>query len=122
MAIFRSLYQGTNLMNEAFLDRFRVYHVDYLPQAEEIKVLVASVPKIRPEIASAMVKIANLVRESFKKEDVSSTFSTRRLIDWAEMYVRHGNLKKSATHIIYSKVSFEDAKVIDGLISRLGNI
>lgn len=122
MSVFRSLYQGTNLMNEAFLDRFRVYHVDYLPEKEEIKVLMESVPKLRPEIAKAMVSIANLVRESFKKEDVSSTFSTRRLIDWGEMYVRHGNLKKSAQTIIYSKVSFEDAKVIEGLITRYGNI
>lgn len=122
MSVFRSLYQGTNLMNEAFLDRFRVYHVDYLPQAEEVKVLVASVPKIRPEVASAMVNIANLVRESFRKEDMSCTFSTRRLIDWAEMYLRHGNLKKSAQNIIYSKISQEDAKTIDGLITRYGNI
>ena len=34
MASFRALYQGTNVMNRAFLDRWRVYHVNYLPPEE----------------------------------------------------------------------------------------
>lgn len=122
MAIYRSLYQGTNIMNEAFLDRFRVYHTEYLPEKEEVKVLMASVPNLKPEVGQAMVRVANMVRESFRKEEITTTFSTRRLIDWAEMYCRHGNLKKAAQTIIYSKISFEESKTIDGLISRLGNI
>lgn len=122
MAVYRSLYQGTNLMNEAFLDRFRVYHVDYLPEKEELKVLMNSVQNLKPEIGQAMVRVANMIRESFKKEEISTTFSTRRLIDWAEMYNRHGSLKKSASAVIYSKISFEEAKTIEGIISRLGNI
>lgn len=120
MAHFRSLYQGTNIMNEAFLDRFRVYHVNYLPEKEEVQVLIKSVPKIDTKIAVAMVQVAQAVRTSFEKEDMQSTFSTRRLIDWAEMYVRHGNLQKSAKAVIYSKTSFEDASTIDGLIKRIG--
>lgn len=120
MQIFRSLYQGTNIMNEAFLDRFRVYHVDYLPKIEEVKVLVATVPEIRPEVAQIMVETANTVRNEFQKQTLECTFSTRRLIDWAEMYCRHKNLKKSAENVIYSKISREDAKVIDGYITRVG--
>lgn len=120
MAVYRSLYQGTNLMNEAFLDRFRVYHVNYLPEKEEIKVLMATVEKLTPAICQKMVSVANMVRESFRKEEISTTFSTRRLIDWAEMYCRHGNLKKAAETVIYSKIAYEETKIIDGLINRLG--
>lgn len=120
MAVFRSLYQGTNLMNEAFIDRFRVYLADYMPEKEEVKVLIASVPKLRIEVATQMVRVASAVRTAFTKEEVSCTFSTRRLIDWAEMYARHGQIKSSAQAIIYSKISPEDKKVIEGLIVRIG--
>lgn len=119
MAAFRSLYQGTNLMNEAFLDRFRVYHAAYLPEREEVKVLVASVKDLAPETATIMVKVANMVRDAFQKEEITCTFSTRRLIDWAEMFKRNANMKKAAQNVIYSKISFEDSKVIEGYLSRL---
>lgn len=119
MATFRSLYQGTNIMNEAFLDRFRVYHAEYLPEKEEVRVLVATVKDLNPEVATQMVKVANMVRDAFQKEEVTTTFSTRRLIDWAEMFMRNGNLKKSAQNVIYSKITFEDSKVIEGYLSRL---
>lgn len=119
MAAFRSLYQGTNLMNEAFLDRFRVYHAAYLPEKEETRVLCATVKDLQPEVATQMVKVANMVRDAFQKEEVTTTFSTRRLIDWAEMYMRNANLKKAAQNVIYSKITAEDSKVIEGYLSRL---
>ncbi len=119
MAIFRSLYQGTNIMNEAFLDRFRVYHVDYMSKSDEVEVLMKSVPTIDKKTASLIVEVANHVRNSFQKEELSCTFSTRRVIDWGEMFVRHKCLKKSAKNVIFSKISFEDAKVIDGLLNRM---
>lgn len=119
MAAFRSLYQGTNLMNEAFLDRFRVYHAAYLPEKEEVRVICATVKDLQPETAALMVKVANMVRDAFQKEEITSTFSTRRLIDWAEMYMRNANLKKAAQNVIYSKITAEDSKVIEGYLSRL---
>jgi cobaltochelatase CobS len=119
MAAFRSLYQGTNIMNEAFLDRFRVYHAAYLPEKEETKVVMATVNGLNSDTAVLMVKVANMVRDAFQKEEITSTFSTRRLIDWAEMFMRNGNMKKAAQNVIYSKISTEDSKVIEGYLSRL---
>lgn len=118
MAQYRGLYQGTNLMNEAFLDRWRVYHIDYLPADEEIQVLVATVPRMSAKVASVVVRVGNMIREAFKKEEIGCTFSLRRMIDWAELMVRHKNAIKAAEAAIFAKVSREDAEVIRGIISR----
>lgn len=128
MAQYRHLYQGTNLMNEAQLDRWRTYLVDYMPEATEAEVLKNSVPLMTINVAKELVKVATMVRKSFLEEQVSCTFSTRRLIDWGEMIMRYKALKadspfKAAQATIFSKISKEDAMVIDGYMRRvlLGN-
>ena len=119
MQSFRSLYQGTNIMNEAFLDRFRCYLVDYLPQDEEAKVISATVPKMTPKIASVITRVAGMVREAFNKEEISCTFSTRRVLDWSELMVRYKNPLRAAEVAVFSKISRDDAEIIKGIIQRV---
>lgn len=119
MSSFRSLYQGTSIMNEAFLDRFRCYLVDYLPAEEESKVISATIPKITPKIANVIVRVAGMVREAFNKEEISCTFSTRRVLDWSELMIRYKNPLQAADVAIFSKISREDTEVIKGIISRV---
>jgi len=123
MSAYRSLYQGTNIMNEAFLDRWRVYHIDYLPADEEAKILVNTIPRMTPKVAGVIVRVAGMIRDAFKNEEVSCTFSTRRMLDWAEMMIRykeHADAPfRAASATIFSKVSKEDAEVIKGLIQRI---
>ena len=84
MSQFRHLYQGANLMNEAFLDRWRVYLLDYLSPAEETDVLVRTLaPYMTHPLATTLAAIAADCRAAFAREDLSSAFSTRRLLDWA---------------------------------------
>ena len=123
MAQYRSLYQGTNLMNEAFLDRWRVYHIDYLPAEEEAKIIVGAIPRMTPKVAGVIVRVANMIRDAFKNEEVSCTFSTRRMLDWAEMMIRYKDHSdapfRAAQATIFSKVAKEDAEVIRNLIQRI---
>jgi cobaltochelatase CobS len=119
MSAFRHLYQGTNLMNEAFLDRWRVYHVDYLAAEQEVKVLVDTVERMNTKIATVIVRVGNMIREAFRKEEIACTFSLRRMIDWAELMVRHREPLKAAEASIFSKISPEDAEVITGIIKRV---
>jgi cobaltochelatase CobS len=125
MAQYRGLYQGTNLMNEAFLDRWRVYHIDYLPAEEEVKALIGSVERMKgkEKIAAVIVRVANMIREAFKNEEISCTFSTRRMLDWAEMMIRYKEHPeapfKAAQSTIFSKVSKEDGEVIKNIIQRV---
>lgn len=122
----RHLYQGTNIMNEAFLDRFRCYHVDYLPPEEEVKVLMSYLPRLTKRLAESIVQVGGLSREAFKKEEISCTFSLRRMLDWTELMIRHQNVPAPlfAPHVaaevaIYSKISREDKEVIRGIIQRV---
>lgn len=127
----RHIYQGANLMNKALLDRFRVYHVEYLLPEQETKVLSATVPSVPLPVANSLVQLATEIRASFNAEDLSSTFSLRQLIDFAELLVRKRAKNKempsdevimeAAKVVILSKVSREDGEVIKGMISRISS-
>jgi cobaltochelatase CobS len=117
MSRYRHLYQGANLMNEAFLDRWRVYQFDYLSPADEAQVLVRTLaPYLSPALAHTLVAIAADCRAAFEREDLASAFSTRRLLDWAELMLRLGDPERAAEPTIYSKISPEDAAVIRGIM------
>ncbi len=122
MADFRGLYQGTNILNEAFMDRWKVYHVDYLPPEKEAEVIAKTVDRMTLKITPMIVKVVNMVREAFKKEEIQCTFSLRRAIDWAEMMVRHKDPMKAAESTIFAKVSREDGEVIKGIIQRVMSV
>jgi cobaltochelatase CobS len=117
MSRFRHLYQGANLMNEAFLDRWRVYRIDYLSPDEESDVLVRTLaPHMTRPLADTLARIAAECRAAFLREDLSSAFSTRRLIDWAELMLRTGDPERAAEPAIYAKVAPEDAAFIRAIV------
>lgn len=126
METFRHLYQGANIMNKALLDRWRVYHVDYLPALQEAKVLAKTVAGMDLEAAQVLVKLANEVRAAFNAENLQSTFSLRQLIDWSEMIIRKkaqglkadAVIMGSAETCIFSKISKEDSTAIRMMIQR----
>ncbi|QGZ66887.1 AAA domain-containing protein [Paraburkholderia acidisoli] len=116
MSVYRHLYQGANLLNEAFLDRWRVYLFDYLSVDEETEVLLRTLPVLTPPIARTLAAIAADCRAAFAREDLASAFSTRRLIDWAELMLRTGDIERAAGPAIYAKVSADDAALIRSII------
>jgi len=117
MSVYRHLYQGANLMNEAFLDRWRVYLMDYLSPEEEAEVLMRTLgERITQPMANTLAAIAADCRAAFAREDLASAFSTRRLLDWADLMLRSGDPERAAGPAIYSKVSAEDAALIRSII------
>lgn len=121
------LYTGTNILNEAFLDRFgTVIQWEYLPPEKEGALLVLKT-KIAPAIAQKMVECAKLVRSGLETEDCYCTFSTRRLIAWARKTVAltgTGPTKglhphwRAAQLTIFNKLSGDDRKYVEGIIQR----
>jgi cobaltochelatase CobS len=117
MSVYRHLYQGANLMNEAFLDRWRVYLMNYLSPEEEAEVLMRTLgARFTRPMAQTLAAIAADCRAAFAREDLASAFSTRRLLDWADLMLRSGDPERAAGPAIYAKVSAEDAALIRSII------
>ena len=58
--------------------------LNYLPHADEVKIVLAKVPDFNPKEADAMIKLAAMTREGFKNGDLSTLMSPRTVISWAD--------------------------------------
>jgi hypothetical protein len=78
-------FVGTNILNEAFLDRFAfTYEQDYAPPAMERKILAkhaAACGVDDSEFIANLVSWADVIRKSFAQQVVSEIITTRRLRD-----------------------------------------
>jgi cobaltochelatase CobS len=84
------LYQGVLRQNLAFMDRFRVIHVDYPEPELEKQVVLAAVPRMPSEIVDKMILVAEEIRRLFMGSDTEAgeltvTMSTRTLVRWATL-------------------------------------
>jgi cobaltochelatase CobS subunit len=112
------LYSGTNVLNEAFLDRFGiVIESDYPDSETETKILVKRTG-IDEKFAKSMVQCAMKVREAQKNEQCYTTFSTRRLIAWAGKAVSMKDPLKSAKVAVLSRLGNDDRAFVAGVIQR----
>lgn len=84
------LYHGTQLLNQAQIDRWNIVaRLDYLSTDAESEIVLARVPELRnrPEGASlvrSMVSVAQMTRSGFAAGDLSTLMSPRTTINWAE--------------------------------------
>ncbi|MFT3801368.1 MAG: AAA family ATPase [Burkholderiaceae bacterium] len=119
MGEYRHLYLGANPLNEAFLDRWRIYHIDYLSSAQERKLLAARMKGLLDAATiHAMTLVAADCRQAFERQELSCTFSTRRLLDWARLTARHQDPLRAAEPVIFAKINPSDADVVRGLIAH----
>jgi cobaltochelatase CobS len=85
------LYQGVLRQNLAFMDRFRVVHVDYPEPELEKQVILTAVPKLPETIVDKMLLVAAEVRRLFMGNgaeggpELTVTMSTRTLVRWATL-------------------------------------
>jgi cobaltochelatase CobS len=137
MQVYRHLYQGTRPMNDAFLDRFRVYVMSYPSEADEAQILTRTFTSagLHPSLALKLVQTANLVRDGFVRQEIRSTFSIRRLFDFTAQILRYkrkaGEVKsskelndiihKAAEASFFAKMVKEDQEVVREIITRTLN-
>ena len=111
-------YGGTKPLNEALLDRFPVtLLMEYLPFDVEVEVTMRQSGNEDQQLIERMVRVAHDVREAMQNEKVFSTFSTRRLIDWARMAADFDPMEAAAS-TVFSKVNPFDAKVIEDILDN----
>ena len=115
------LYAGTNVLNEAFLDRFHaVFTADYLPQGQEIALLVSKVEGLHRRTAEGMVRVANDLRGALKHGVICSSFSTRKLLAWGKKAMQLGCPKTAAQYTVLNKLTADDQKVVAEVLQRNG--
>jgi MoxR-like ATPase len=77
-------YIGTNILNEAFLERFAVtFEQDYPNAKVEVKIvknLMETYSCVDEEFAETLVKWADAIRRTFEDGGVDETITTRRMI------------------------------------------
>ena len=81
------LYHGTQILNQAQIDRWNIVTtLNYLEADEEVKIVLAQVPSFsdRVETVKSMVAMAGLTRNGFASGDISTVMSPRTVITWAE--------------------------------------
>jgi len=84
---------GTNVLNEAFLDRFSVtLEQEYAPKTTEVRILKKAFADVGCEedndieFAKKLVDWADTIRQCFYQEAVDEIITTRRLINIATAY------------------------------------
>lgn len=92
-------YIGTNILNEAFLERFAVtFNQEYPTQVTERKILnnlMAELGCTNEEFTETLVKWADAIRKTFDEGGIDETITTRRLIHIARAYAIFKDEKKA---------------------------
>jgi MoxR-like ATPase len=92
-------YIGTNVLNEAFLERFAVTFEQEYPSAKvEVKIiknLMETYSCVNEVFAETLVKWAEAIRRTFEDGGVDETITTRRMIHIVRAYAIFKNEKKA---------------------------
>ena len=110
------IYHGTNLINQAQMDRWNIVAtLNYLDEAKEVEILLKKLPflnkKSNENVAKMMVKMASLTREGFKNGDLSNLMSLRTLISWGRNFEIFKSIKQSFVLSFLNKL-IDDEKLI----------
>ena len=94
------LYHGTQQINQGQMDRWHILTtLNYLDRAHELSVVIGKVPELKnakgKALAKSMIQLADLTRQGFINEDISSLMSPRTVLTWAQNYMIFKDIKHS---------------------------
>jgi len=116
------IYHGTNLINQAQMDRWNIVAcLNYLSPEHEIAVLHKKTKQSNIDVATIkmMVKMANTTRESFKNGDLSTLISLRTLISWGKNIAIFGSVKQAFVFSFYNKIIDDEKPLIAEFYQRI---
>jgi MoxR-like ATPase len=110
------LYQGSQAMNAAFLNRWSggVYFIDYAPNEDEILVAAG----INAAIAAALVAMARAIRAKAKAESNPVICSTRQIINIGQKAMKWG-CRKAIELIYLNTLLADERKITDDVIKSI---
>lgn len=113
-------YAGTNVQNEALIDRFRTsIKLSYLNKQHETEVIKSHVPNIPDEWVDHMLDIATIVRRAYDNGQFNFTISPRALVNWAQKCMYWGDIAKSFKLSFCNKLIDDDYKQIVEIFNKV---
>ena len=114
-----TLYQGTNVLNEAFLDRFAaVFYMDYPDEDFELDILVNKTGLHR-KVSKDIIAIANMARISFQADKLFSTFSIRKCLWLAKVLLLDIPFSEAFKLTVTNKVEDADKEILNEFFQRV---
>ena len=114
---------GTNVMNEAFLERFSItLEQEYPPAKTEAKILtnVLATSSIQdPKFVGLLVQWAEVVRKSFMDGAVSEIISTRRLVHICEAFAIFNQNREKAIQLCLNRFDIDTKNSFMELYKKL---
>jgi len=94
------LYHGTQQINQGQMDRWHILStLNYLERSHELDVVTGKVPQLKSAkdkaLIKSMIQLADLTRQGFINEDISTLMSPRTVITWAQNYIIFKDIKHS---------------------------
>jgi len=87
---------GTNVLNEAFLERFPItFEQEYPSEKTEVKIISKALDGKDDDFAEKLVKWAQVIRKTFYDGGVDEVISTRRLVHIAKAFNIFGKRDKA---------------------------
>lgn len=117
------LYQGTQRLNHAQMDRWDIVaSLNYLPANDEEAIVLAKAPHLESDAGrrtvSSMVAFAALTREGFRIGDLSTLMSPRTVISWAENLEIFHDLAQALRFTFVNKCDEDEWPIIEEYFQR----
>ena len=118
------IYHGTNLINQAQMDRWNIVAtLNYLNEKKEIEIISKKLPfltkKPHKDLVKMMVIMANLTREGFRNGDLSNLMSIRTLISWGRNFEIFGSVKQAFILSFFNKLIDEEKIILKEYYQRV---
>lgn len=106
------LYHGTQLLNQAQVDRWNIVaRLNYLEAEAESEIVLGRVPAASH--VTEMVAMADMTRQGFVAGDISTVMSPRTVIDWAENTDIFGDVRRAFELSFLNKCDEAEWPVLD---------
>ncbi|MFZ9469921.1 MAG: AAA family ATPase [Rickettsiales bacterium] len=122
------IYHGTNLINQAQMDRWNIVaSLNYLSPEHEFNVLQKKLKFSKKlvntqqhnELLKSMIRLANLTREAFKNQDSTNLISLRTLISWGRNIEIFQSVKEAFILSFYNKIIDEEKIIVKEFYQRI---
>ncbi len=115
------LYAGTQVLNQAQLDRWTlICRLDFMAEAAEVRLLVDKARHLEADLAEKMVRFAAMTRVSFQAGDLSVLMSPRGLLHWAAAIPLFDSVPEAAEVAFLNRLNADEAALASEMLNAVG--